>query len=297
MSRNNYFYMSKTAFILISIALLLFMLFVPNYIAPQTDGAEGKWEWTDMSVRAIVFATIILPTFFIIIYSDNLDFNVAPTYIPMIEGQNLWGTVAYIALCVASVFFQTTKPNPTEMPLESNLVSFSVVATVLLAIRSVVLDGPWGMHLNRDFEHRFTKFFRVIVILLFVATVAISFALPLLGITMPAITELNNVFPNILFAVTEEFTATFTMLIVAGALALVVATFALNQVVGIFGGLTQAVRDVARGDFGGGSSYSRKVDCYDCEKFYINNDGKPCCSATGRLHSTTQNNCPFYKER
>ena len=141
--------MSKTAFILICIALVLFMLFVPNYIAPDTPGEAGKWEFSNIELRAFMFATIILPVFFIIIYSDNLDFNVAPPYIPFIERKNLWGTLAFLALCVSSGLFQIMGDGSLQkFPLENNLLLFfhrggDIACTAL---------GPFGWCLGNLLE-------------------------------------------------------------------------------------------------------------------------------------------------
>ncbi len=290
--------MSKTAFILICIALVLFMLFVPNYIAPDTPGEAGKWEFSNIELRAFMFATIILPVFFIIIYSDNLDFNVAPPYIPFIERKNLWGTLAFLALCVSSGLFQIMGDGSLQkFPLENNLLLFSIVAAILLALRSALLDGVWGIYLNRNFTDRCIKFFRTVIILLFVVAVALAFVLPLLGTSLPSTAQINETFADIKFVVNEEFTATFTILLMAGALALVVAVFVINQIAGIFGGFAAAVGDVARGDFGGTTpKRSKKVNCHNCRHFHIDNNGKNSCYVCGRLGSTNQS-CPYYDER
>lgn len=289
--------MNKTVFILISIALLLFMLFVPNYNAPDAPDGEGKWEFPNIELRAFLFATIILPIFFLITYSNSYQFNIAPTYFGSIERKNLWGTVAFVVLCASSVLSQLMAAGSLdEFALEGTLIIFSIVATVLLAIRSVVLDGLWALRFSGNFEERCTKFFRTVIILLFVVAVALAFVLPLLGVTIPSTSQIDQMFPEIQFAINEEFTATFCMLIVAGALALVVVVFALNQVLGLFGGVTAAVSDVAHGDFGGHTKRSPKVNCHNCKSFYINNNGKPCCYICGKLGSTSQR-CPYYEER
>lgn len=291
--------MNKTVFILISIALLLIMLFVPNYSAPDAPDTEGKWEFADFEVRALLFATIILPVFFLVVYSNRFEFNVAPTYVASIERKNLWGTVAFVVLCASSLLWQSmAADNSGSYALEGCLILFSIVSIVLLAIRSLVLDGLWGWYLKDNFAEKFTKFFRTVIILLFVVAVAIAYVLPLLGISIPFASQIDQMFPEVKFVINQEdITATFCMMIVAGALALVVAIFVLNQVLGIFGGFAAAARDVVRGDFSGATTpRSKKVNCYNCKSFYINNQGKPCCYTCGRLWSTEQD-CPFYKER
>ena len=289
--------MSKTAFILISIALLLFLLFVPNYVPDVKDG-EGKWEFPNWELRPLLFATIILPVFFLITYSDKYDFNITPPYIPFIERKNLWGTLAFLVLCASNLFLQITVTGATEcLPLEYALGIFALVTVVLLALRSVFLDGAWSLHLSRNFEDRLIKFFNTIIIVLFVLAIVSSYVLSLLGIPMPSTAQIDQLLPDVQFVVNEDFTATFSMLVTAGALALVVVVFALNQVLGLFGGFAAAVGEVARGDFSGmETKRTRKVNCYNCKSFYINNQGKPCCYTCGRLHSTKQN-CPFYDER
>ena len=289
--------MNKTVFILISIALLLLMLFVPNYV-PNAPDAQGKWEWSDFEFRALLFATIILPVFFIIVYSNNDEFNVAPTYLGSIERKNLWGTGAFIVLCASSLALQLMSADGLNGHLlEGNLILFSVVAIVLLAIRSLVLDGLWGMYLNYNFVRGFTKFFRAVIILLFIVAVASAYVLPLLGISAPSTSQIDQLFADVKIAITEDMTATFCMLLVAGAVALVVALFALNQILGIFGGFAAAAREVARGDFSGlATKPTKKISCYNCKSFYLNNQGKPCCYTCGRLFSTTKD-CPYYDER
>lgn len=290
--------MSKTVFILISIALLLIILFVPNYCPSETPGEAGKWKMPLLEVRLLIFATIILPVFFIITYSNTYEFNVIPEYIPFIERKNLWGTFAFIVLCAGNLFLQLTLADSTEnFPLEKMLGIFALISAVLIALRSMILDGVWGLRLNSNFSDRLIKFFRTVIILLFIVAVALSFVLPLFSIDIPSTAQIDQLLPDVQFVVNEDFTATFSMLLTAGALALIVVIFAINQVVGLFGGITAAVGEVARGDFSGmETKRSRKVNCHNCKSFYINNQGKPCCYTCGRLWSTTQD-CPFYKER
>ena len=290
--------MNKTVFILICIVLLLFMLFVPNYCAPDTPDAKGKWEWSDMGLRAMMFATIVLPTFFIIVYSNNYEFNVAPTYLGTLERKNLWGTGAFVVLCASSVLYQFMGAGHVDKyALDSNLILFSVVASLLLAIRSLILDGLWGIYLGSNFADRITKFFRGVIILLFVVAVASAFALPLLNVSIPTTAQIDQLLPDVKFVVNEDFTATFCMLLVAGALALVVVVFVLNQVLGLFGGFAAAAGEVARGDFSGAAPRrTRKISCYNCKSFHLNNQGKPSCYTCGRLYSTTKD-CPYYDER
>ena len=295
MSKSRYFEMSKGLFIVISILLLLFMVFAPEYYAKGSSTAEPKWIFPNMELRALMFACIILPAFFLAVYPDAYDFNVAPTYIPMIEFKNLLGTVAFIVLCASRLLFLLSTGDDLS-PLECGLSLYTVVAPVLVAIRSVFLDGPWGMHINRDFSYDLSKFFRTALIALFVLMVVLSYALSLLGVAIPNVADIDAMFADVKIVITENFTATFTILLVAGALALIVVIFAINQVVGLFGGITAAVGEVARGDFSGATTRSKKVNCYNCKSFYINNQGKPCCYTCGRLWSTTQD-CPYYDEK
>lgn len=289
--------MNKTVFILISIALLLIILFVPNYCPSETPGETGKWEMPLLEVRLLIFATIILPVFFIITYSNTYEFNVIPEYIPFIERKNLWGTFAFIVLCAGNLFLQLTLAVSTEnFPLEKMLGIFALISAVLIALRSMILDGVWGLHLNSNFSDRLIKFFRTVIILLFIVAVALSFVLPLFSIDIPSTAQIDQLLPDVQFVVNEDFTATFSMLLTAGALALVVAIFAINQVAGIFGGFAAAVSDVARGDFGGATTRSKKVNCHNCKSFHFDSKGKPSCYTCGRLWSTTQD-CPYYDEK
>ena len=103
-------------------------------------------------------------------------------------------------------------------------------------------------------------------------------------------------FPTVQFVINKDITATFCMLIVSGALALIVVIFAINQVVGLFGGVASAVGDVARGDFSGATTRSKKVNCHNCKSFHFDSKGKPSCYTCGRLWSTEQKRS-YYKER
>lgn len=295
MSNYSYFKMSKGLFIVISILLLLFMILAPEYYVKGGSTAEPRWIFPNMEIRAFMFACIILPAFFLAIYPDAYDFNVAPTYLPMIEFKNLLGTVAFIVLCASRLLFVLSTGDDLS-PLESGLSLYTVVAPVLVAIRSLFLDGPWGMYINQDFSYNLSKFFRTALILLFLLIVVLSYGLSLLGVAIPNVVDIDAMFADVKIVITENFTATFTILLVAGALALIVVIFAINQVVGLFGGVAAAVGDVARGDFGGATTRSKKVNCHNCKSFHFDSKGKPSCYTCGRLWSTTQD-CPYYDEK